>query len=71
MERSPNRNYTGYTITDPCSAVCGKSVDSTTMAEHEGEAYCKSCHAKQFGPKGYGYSGGGAMMHVRMIYNAC
>mmetsp|Transcript_2620 Transcript_2620/g.3484 ORF Transcript_2620/g.3484 Transcript_2620/m.3484 type:complete len:85 (+) Transcript_2620:207-461(+) len=46
-------------------AVCNKSVDSTTMAEHNGEAYCKACHAKNFGPKGYGFSGGGAMMHTQ------
>jgi len=44
---------------------CGKSVDSTTMREHEGEAYCKACHGKNFGPKGYGFSGGGAMMHTQ------
>ena len=28
------------------------------MASHEGEIYCKSCHKKGFGPKGYGYGGG-------------
>jgi len=43
---------------------CGKSVDSTTMREHDGEAFCKACHGKKFGPKGYGFSGGGAMMHT-------
>lgn len=28
-------------------------LDSTTLAEHDGEAYCKSCHAKNYGPKGF------------------
>ena len=28
------------------------------MAEHEGVLYCKSCHTRQFGLKGYGYGGG-------------
>ncbi|KAJ3338270.1 hypothetical protein HDU93_009796 [Gonapodya sp. JEL0774] len=40
--------------------ACGKSVDSTTLSEKEGEAYCKSCYGKNWGPKGYGFSGGGA-----------
>ncbi|KAG0351702.1 hypothetical protein BGZ54_003135 [Gamsiella multidivaricata] len=29
-----------------------------TLAEHEGEAYCKSCHKKMWGPTGYGYGSG-------------
>jgi len=41
---------------------CGKSLDSTTLAEHDGEVFCKACHAKNFGPKGYGFSGGGASL---------
>jgi len=53
---SPPPNFGGI--------VCGKSVDSTTVAEHDGEAYCKSCHAKQFGPKGTRSNGGGGMMHA-------
>ncbi len=28
------------------------------MAEHESKLYCKSCHVRQFGLKGYGYGGG-------------
>jgi len=40
--------------------VCKKSLDSHTVAEHEGEVYCKSCHGKKFGPKGYGFGGGAA-----------
>ena len=31
---------------------------SSTMAEHEGKLFCKPCHTRQFGLKGYGYGGG-------------
>ncbi|KAG0252919.1 hypothetical protein BG011_006687 [Mortierella polycephala] len=37
---------------------CNRSLDSATLAEHEGEAYCKPCHKKMWGPTGYGYAGG-------------
>lgn len=30
------------------------------MAEHDGIIFCKGCHGKQFGPKGYGFGGGAA-----------
>eukprot|EP01094_Clydonella_sp_ATCC50884_P024422 TRINITY_DN6124_c0_g1_i1.p1 TRINITY_DN6124_c0_g1~~TRINITY_DN6124_c0_g1_i1.p1 ORF type:complete len:167 (-),score=41.79 TRINITY_DN6124_c0_g1_i1:223-666(-) len=43
---------------------CNKRVDSTTLADHGGEAYCKNCYGKNFGPKGFGYGGGGAIMHT-------
>lgn len=31
---------------------------SSTVAEHEGRLFCKSCHTRNFGMKGYGYGGG-------------
>ena len=31
---------------------------SATVAVHESQIYCKSCHKRKFGPKGYGYGGG-------------
>jgi len=34
------------------------------LTERDGEVYCKSCYGKNFGPKGYGFSGGGAFMHT-------
>ncbi|KXJ07672.1 Cysteine and glycine-rich protein 2 [Exaiptasia diaphana] len=37
---------------------CKKRLDSTTCAPHQGEVYCKSCHGKNYGPKGYGFGGG-------------
>lgn len=33
-------------------------LDSTNCAEHEKELYCKFCHGRKYGPKGYGSSGG-------------
>ncbi|KAI8905036.1 hypothetical protein EDD86DRAFT_194143 [Gorgonomyces haynaldii] len=33
---------------------CGKSVDSRTMADKDNVLYCKGCHGRKFGPKGFG-----------------
>ncbi|KAK7479772.1 hypothetical protein BaRGS_00028952 [Batillaria attramentaria] len=38
--------------------LCNKMLESTNVAEHEGNLYCKSCHGRKFGPKGYGFGGG-------------
>ncbi|XP_069760861.1 cysteine and glycine-rich protein 3 isoform X2 [Narcine bancroftii] len=38
--------------------TCRKALDSTTVAAHEAEIYCKSCYGKRYGPKGYGYGQG-------------
>ncbi|NXN88253.1 CSRP2 protein, partial [Bombycilla garrulus] len=47
-------------------AKCGKSLESTTLTEKEGEIYCKGCYAKNFGPKGFGYGqGAGALAHAQ------
>ncbi|KAJ0001794.1 hypothetical protein NQD34_001590 [Periophthalmus magnuspinnatus] len=35
-------------------ALCGKSLESTTVTDKDGEIYCKVCYAKNFGPKGFG-----------------
>ncbi|XP_032231043.1 cysteine and glycine-rich protein 1 [Nematostella vectensis] len=37
---------------------CHKKLDSTTVAVHKDEIYCKTCHGANFGPKGYGFGGG-------------
>ncbi|KAK3844937.1 MAG: hypothetical protein J3R72DRAFT_397655 [Linnemannia gamsii] len=37
---------------------CNRRLDSNILGEHEGEAYCKTCHKKMWGPTGYGYAGG-------------
>lgn len=41
-------------------AKCKKKLDSTMMAAHEDEIYCRHCHKKEFGPKGYGFAAGAA-----------
>ena len=33
-------------------------LESTTVAEHDGQVYCKQCYGRKFGPKGYGFGGG-------------
>ncbi|XP_064423278.1 cysteine and glycine-rich protein 3 [Latimeria chalumnae] len=38
-------------------ALCGKSLESTTVTDKDGEIYCKVCYAKNFGPKGVGFGG--------------
>ena len=42
--------------------ACNKMLESTTVAEHGGALYCKSCHGRQFGPKGYGYGQGAGVL---------
>ncbi|KAK3775601.1 hypothetical protein RRG08_020789 [Elysia crispata] len=38
--------------------MCKKRLDSTTVTEHEEKLYCKQCHGRKFGPKGYGFGQG-------------
>ncbi|XP_018897504.1 muscle LIM protein Mlp84B isoform X2 [Bemisia tabaci] len=44
--------------------LCNKFLDSTNCTEHEGELYCKNCHARKFGPKGYGFGGGAGCLSM-------
>ncbi|XP_022193124.1 muscle LIM protein Mlp84B isoform X1 [Nilaparvata lugens] len=44
--------------------LCGKFLDSTNCSEHDGELYCKVCHARKFGPKGYGFGGGAGCLSM-------
>ncbi|KAG5835381.1 hypothetical protein ANANG_G00243300 [Anguilla anguilla] len=47
-------------------ANCGKGLESTTLADRDGEIYCKACYAKNFGPKGFGFGqGAGALAHAQ------
>ncbi|PIO32249.1 hypothetical protein AB205_0075120, partial [Aquarana catesbeiana] len=46
-------------------AKCGKGLESTTLADKDGEIFCKGCYAKCFGPKGFGFGqGAGALAHT-------
>ncbi|XP_051516546.1 cysteine and glycine-rich protein 1 isoform X1 [Myxocyprinus asiaticus] len=44
--------------------VCRKNLDSTTVAVHEDEIYCKACYGKKYGPKGYGYGAGAGTLSM-------
>ncbi|KAG5322588.1 MLP2 protein, partial [Pseudoatta argentina] len=44
--------------------LCNKALDSTNCAEHERELYCKVCHGRKFGPKGYGFGGGAGCLSM-------
>uniref|UniRef100_A0A3B3ZGQ8 Cysteine and glycine-rich protein 1 n=1 Tax=Periophthalmus magnuspinnatus TaxID=409849 RepID=A0A3B3ZGQ8_9GOBI len=44
--------------------VCRKCLDSTTVAVHEDEVYCKACYGKKYGPKGYGYGQGAGTLSM-------
>ncbi|CAL8092483.1 unnamed protein product [Calicophoron daubneyi] len=41
--------------------VCNKTLDSYSVNDHDGALYCRNCYAKNFGPKVYGYAGGGGL----------
>lgn len=47
-----------------CAVVCGKNLDSTTVAVHMDEVYCKACYGKKYGPKGYGYGQGAGTLSM-------
>nr|XP_046486643.1 muscle LIM protein 1-like isoform X3 [Neodiprion pinetum] len=44
--------------------LCSKLLDSTNCSEHENELYCKNCHGRKFGPKGYGFGGGAGCLSM-------
>ena len=39
-------------------------LDSTNANEHENELFCRVCHARKFGPKGYGFGGGAGALSM-------
>ncbi|XP_026101171.1 cysteine and glycine-rich protein 3-like [Carassius auratus] len=49
--------------------ACRKGLDSTTVAAHESEIYCKSCYGKKYGPKGYGYGQGAGALSSDPVNN--
>ncbi|GAA6062741.1 hypothetical protein JCM10212_000381 [Sporobolomyces blumeae] len=36
---------------------CNKILEPRLLVDHDGQAYCKACHGRQFGTKGYGAGG--------------
>ena len=58
-------NYHDEIETDLNGAdLCNKMLDSTNANEHESELYCRVCHARKFGPKGYGFGGGAGALSM-------
>ena len=51
-----------YRYTPDCNRALVSVADIT---DHKGELFCKMCYAKNFGPKGCGFAGGGTMFHTR------
>lgn len=43
---------------------CNKRLDSANLAIHESMAYCKACHGRLFGPKGYGFGQGAGTLSM-------
>ncbi|XP_044748044.1 muscle LIM protein 1 isoform X5 [Coccinella septempunctata] len=56
----------GYKYHKSCfkCGMCQKFLDSTNCAEHESELYCKNCHGRKYGPKGYGFGGGAGCLSM-------
>jgi cysteine/glycine-rich protein len=40
---------------------CNKLLETNILTEHQGDLYCRSCYAKNYGPKGYGFGLGGTL----------
>ncbi|EGF84243.1 hypothetical protein BATDEDRAFT_15575 [Batrachochytrium dendrobatidis JAM81] len=43
---------------------CNKRLDSTNISENNKQVYCKTCHGRMFGPKGYGFGGGAGVLSM-------
>ncbi|XP_056639968.1 muscle LIM protein Mlp84B-like isoform X1 [Diorhabda carinulata] len=56
----------GYKYHKSCfkCGMCNKMLDSTNVTEHEAELYCKNCHGRKYGPKGYGFGGGAGCLSM-------
>ncbi|XP_038127909.1 cysteine and glycine-rich protein 3 isoform X1 [Cyprinodon tularosa] len=62
LQGPPENSNTRHLTLCAVTVSCRKGLDSTTVAAHESEIYCKSCYGKKYGPKGYGYGqGAGAL----------
>eukprot|EP01135_Chromosphaera_perkinsii_P005246 Nk52_evm15s327 gene=Nk52_evmTU15s327 len=48
---------------------CNRGLDSSTCTDREEEIYCKPCHSKLYGPKGYGYGQGGGVLQTGVYAN--
>ena len=54
--------YINYYVYCLSTGLCKKMLEAMTMAEHEGNVYCKQCYARKFGIRGVGFGvGAGAL----------
>ncbi|CAG0894869.1 unnamed protein product [Cyprideis torosa] len=44
--------------------MCNKMLDSTNCAPHDDKLFCKNCHGRKYGPKGYGFGGGAGSLSM-------
>ncbi|XP_043195230.1 muscle LIM protein 1-like [Amphibalanus amphitrite] len=56
----------GYKYHKTCfkCSMCNKALDSTNCSEHEKVLFCKQCHGRKYGPKGYGFGGGAGALSM-------
>ena len=50
--------------------LCNKRLDSTNVANHNFEIYCKQCYGRKYGPKGVGFGLGKKklIIYISIIY---
>ena len=54
--------YTSFVNLLCILGLCKKSLEITTLAEHDGDVYCKQCYTRKFGIRGVGFGmGAGAL----------
>ncbi|KAK2716277.1 hypothetical protein QYM36_010756 [Artemia franciscana] len=58
IPKCPKCDKSVYAAEERVAGMCGKFLDSTNCSEHDNELYCKMCHGRKYGPKGYGFGGG-------------
>ncbi|KAJ2810748.1 hypothetical protein H4S07_002496 [Coemansia furcata] len=47
---------------------CNSALSSTTLTEHDGEAFCRNCYTKLFSPRGYNIGGSTENIAQRSAY---
>jgi hypothetical protein len=49
-------------IFEKSKGLCKKMLEAMTMAEHDGNVFCKQCYARKYGIRGVGFGvGAGAL----------
>ena len=64
QQNNEKKNIYIYIHTHCITDMCNKMLESTNVAEHESKLYCKQCHGRKYGPKGYGFGGGAGALSM-------